>query len=48
MHDPAFVRGFERLGDLRRDGQCFIYRDRAACDPLRQVLALDEFEDDAA
>ncbi len=43
MDDPLLVRGFERLGDLLRDGQRFIERDRAARDALRQIVALDEF-----
>ena len=43
MDDPLLVRGFERLGDLLRDRQRLVERDRAARDPLRQILALDEF-----
>ena len=43
MDDPLLVRGFERLGDLLRDGQCFVDRDRASRDALREILALDEF-----
>ena len=42
MDDPLLVRRFERLGDLLRDGQRFVERDRAARDALRQILALDE------
>ena len=45
MDDPLLVRRFERLGDLRRHRQRVGQRDRAARDPLRQVLALDEFHD---
>jgi hypothetical protein len=45
MNDPLLVRGFERVGDLTRDGQCLIERNRAARDALRQVLAFDEFHD---
>ena len=43
MDDPLLVRGFERLRDLLRDRQRLVERDRAPRDPLRQVLALDEF-----
>ena len=43
MNDPVFVRRFERLGDLFRDGQRLVDRDRPARNALRQVLALDEF-----
>ena len=43
MDDALLVRRFERLGDLLRDRQRFVERDRAARDPLRQILALDEF-----
>ncbi|MEQ1910004.1 MAG: hypothetical protein ABMA15_14340 [Vicinamibacterales bacterium] len=46
MNDALLVRRFERLGDLRRDGECFIARDRALRDPLRQVVALDQFHDE--
>jgi hypothetical protein len=43
MDDALFVRGFQRLGDLSRDRQCLVERNRTACDALRQILALDEF-----
>ena len=43
MDDALLVCGFECLGDLLRDWQRFINRDRAARNALRQVLALDEF-----
>ncbi len=43
MDDALLVRGFERLGDLRRDRQRLVDRDRPARDPLRQVLPLDQF-----
>ena len=29
MDDPLFMRGFERFGDLFRDGERLVYRDRA-------------------
>jgi hypothetical protein len=37
------VRGLERLGNLPRHGQRLVHWDRAAGDPLRQILALDQF-----
>ena len=43
MNDPLLMRGFERLGNLFRDGQRLVDRDRPARNALRQVLALDEF-----
>ena len=46
MNDPLLVRRFERLGDLPRDRQRLVERNRAARDPLRQVLALDELHDE--
>ena len=45
MDDPVFVRLFERLSDLSGDRQRFIQGNRPSCDPLRQVLALDELHD---
>ena len=42
MDDPLFVRGFERLGDLLRDRQCVIERDRPLRDPVRQRRPLDQ------
>jgi hypothetical protein len=39
------VRRFERFGDLPRHGQRLGQRNRAARDPLRQILALDELHD---
>ena len=48
MDDPLLVRRFERLGDLPRDRQRLVDRDRAARDPLREILALDEFHHERA
>ena len=48
MDDPLLVRRFERLGNLLRDRQRLVERDRAARDPLRQILALDQFHDERA
>ncbi len=43
MNDPLRMRCFERLGDLFRDRQRLVNRDRPARNTLRHVLALDEF-----
>ena len=43
MDDPLLVRRFECLGDLPRNGQRFIERDRVPRDPLREIVAFDEF-----
>ena len=43
VDDPLLVRRFERLGDLLRDRQRFVDRNRAARDALRQIVALDQF-----
>jgi len=42
MDDALLVRGLECLGDLPGDGQGLVDRNRAACDALSQILALDE------
>ncbi len=42
MDDSLLVRRVECVGDLLRDGQDFIDRDRAAHNALRQIIALDE------
>ena len=46
VDDPLLVRGFERVGDLLRDRQRFVERDRAARQPLRQIVAFDQFHDE--
>ena len=43
MDDPLLVRGFERLRDLPRDRQRLVERDRSTRDPLRQIVAVDQF-----
>ena len=48
MDDPLFVRCFERLGDLFCDRQRLVDRDRSARQPLRQILALDQFHHEGA
>ena len=47
MDDALLVRGFERLGDLLRDRQRFVERNRSARDALRQVLAFDQLHHQA-
>ncbi len=43
MDDPLLVRRFECLGNLLRNRQRFVDRDRAFRDPLREVVTLDQF-----
>ena len=43
MNDPLLVRGLQRLGDLFRDRQRLIDRDRPAHDALGEIIALDQF-----
>jgi hypothetical protein len=43
VDDALFVRRFERVGDLPRDGQRVGNRHRPLCDPLRERVALDQF-----
>ena len=42
VDDPVLVRRFERLGDLFRDRQRLLERDRPVRDARREVLAVDE------
>ena len=46
MDDPLLVRRFERVGDLSRDRQRFVERNRAASNPHRQIVAFDELHDE--
>ena len=46
MDDPLLVCRFERFGNLLRDGQRLVERDRAERDAPRQVVALDELHHD--
>lgn len=48
VDDAALVRGFERVGDLPRDGQHFGHRQRTARDDGRQIFTIDQFHDEAA
>ena len=42
MDDPLLVRFLEGLGDLPRDVDRLVDRNRAAADPLGEVLTLDQ------
>ena len=44
VDDAALVRGLERRGDLTRDRQRFVERNRALRDAVRQRRAVDQFE----
>ena len=48
VDDPLLVRRFERLGDLPRDRQRFVERNRPARDPLGERLALDQLQHERA
>ena len=45
VDDALLVRGFERIGDLARDGERLLERNRALLDPLGERLALDQLHD---
>ena len=45
MDDALFVRGFKGFRDLLGDGECFVDGECAACNTLREVVALDQFHD---
>ena len=47
MDDAAFVRGFERVGDLTGDCQRIVQRQRSTGDQIRKRVTFDELEDDA-
>ena len=47
MNDAAFVRGFERIGDLSGDFQRVWNRKRPVGQAVGQRVALDELEDQA-
>ncbi len=46
VDDPSLVRGLERLGDLPRNRQRLIERNRSPRDPRVQALALHELHDE--
>jgi hypothetical protein len=43
MNDAGLVRGFDRFGNLPRQGQRLVERDRTARDARAEILALDQF-----
>ena len=45
MDHPRLMRGFEGLGNLLGEGECFIEWDRSSLDPIRQRRSFDEFKD---
>ena len=45
MDDPLLMCRFERFGNLLRDGEGFVNRQRPVCDPVCQRRALDQFHD---
>ena len=47
MDDAGFMRGFERLGYLSRDGDGLVERHGPLCDPVGQGRAFDQLEDRA-
>ena len=43
MDDPLLVGCFEGFGDLLRDGQCLVERNRSLCDTVRKRRPRDQF-----
>ena len=48
MDDAVLVRGFERVGDLPRNGKRFVERDGAVRDAIGQRRTVDQLEDEGA
>jgi hypothetical protein len=46
MNDAGFVRRFQRLGDLPRDGQGFVKRNRSLRDPIGEGEPIDKLQDE--
>jgi hypothetical protein len=46
MHNPQLVRRFDRLGDLRRDRQRVVDRNRSLRDAIRQRRPLNQLHDE--
>src|SRR5262245_55257340 len=46
MNDPLLMSSFESLRNLPCDRECLIDGNRSASDPLRQILAIDQFHDE--
>jgi len=47
VDDPLLVGGLEGLGNLRRDRERFVERDRPLGDAIGQSRTLDELEDES-
>ena len=47
MDDALFVRRLECLGHLRRDPEAFAQGNRSAGDSLREIVTIDEFDDES-
>jgi hypothetical protein len=43
VDDALFVRGFERIGNLARDGERLFEREWTASNTLRKILSVDQF-----
>jgi hypothetical protein len=48
VHDPFLVRRFDGIGDLTGDVECFVDREWASRDSVRERLAFDELEHNRA
>jgi hypothetical protein len=48
MDDTPIVRGFEGLGDLQSDAECFVHGHEPWFDALGQCLTGDELHDQEA
>jgi hypothetical protein len=44
MNDAVFVRGLERRGDLLRNREGIVARNRSLSNPIRQRRSFDQFE----
>jgi hypothetical protein len=48
MHDPLLVRRFERVGNLARDADRLVHRQRPLCDPIGEGRSLDQLQHECA
>ena len=48
MDDALLVRRFERLGDLLRNRQCLVKRNRPLCDEVRQRWPVHQLQHEGA
>ena len=46
MNDPLLVRRLQGGGELLRDRQRFVKRQRSARDPVCEILPFDQFENE--